>query len=151
MQQCCNYLNMKWKKAQKSFHCTPTLVAFKCTHKSSFPVTELKSKSTHKPAWAQGKLSFLASVERCVIKNSLTDRLPHSSAVWVVTALCWHGSPSSSQAFFPFFCFRVGQREEWETAGPERCQTTINGWLRLSANHQGSTGHVSNSGSKVRS
>lgn len=94
------------------FYCTPTRAAFKSTSKSRFAVTGLKSKSTHKPVQAQGKLGFLASV---VIKNSPTDKTP--------TLLCYRSCHCSAlpslSIILGFFLliFRVRGGEEWETAG----------------------------------
>lgn len=47
------------------------------------------------------------------------------------------------------FMFHVRRMWRVRDCRPERCQTTINGWLRSPVNHQGLTGQVSHSGSKV--
>lgn len=58
-------------KADKSFISHPHQLL---SNAHTSPVTGLKSKSTHKPVWAQGELSFLASVECGVIKISQSNR-----------------------------------------------------------------------------
>lgn len=115
------------KSSEEISRCTPTRVALKSAHKSPFAVTALKSKSSRKPMWAQGKLNFLASVEYYVIKNWLT-RLPHSFAIWVVTALCCHRPLSSSRFFFSPSCsmsenVKSERLQAWEVSNNHKWMT----------------------------
>lgn len=101
-----------------------------------------------KPKRARGRLSYLASVDRCVIKNSLTD---HPSS------LSCHCSELASRSIIlmvsaVFFHHHQPRQRTWGVRKhrPERCHTTINGWLGLSVNRQRVKFHIWGQRSQVR-
>lgn len=88
---------------------------------------------------AKGRVELLHQLSASLLKiGELTDS--HSLANQAVTALCWHHHPHFSLCLL---CRRMWRVTDCR---PERCHRTINGWLRLSINHRGSTGQVSHSG-----
>lgn len=121
------------KEFRKNYYCSLNPCCVWLSENQRLPISPWKLMS---------KLSFLASVEHQVIKNSLTDRLPH-------TPLSCHYSVLASLSIILFHHLSCQRMRRVRDCRPERCQTAINGWLRLSVNRQSSQGQVSHSGSEV--